>query len=45
MHAVLLKGANIGMGAIVAAVVDFDLPPYAIIGGYPSKIVGWSMKC
>jgi len=42
MRAVLLDGAIIGEGAIVgaAAVVDFEVPPYSIVAGSPSKIVG-----
>ena len=42
MRVVLLDGASIGEGAIVgaAAVVDFEVPPYSIVAGSPSKIVG-----
>jgi len=42
MRAVLLEGACIGEDAIVgaAAVVDFEVPPYSIVAGSPSKIVG-----
>lgn len=42
MRAVLLEGACIGEGAIVAAaaVVDFKVPPFAIVAGAPAKIVG-----
>lgn len=42
MRAVLLEGACIGEGAIVgaAAVVDFEVPPFSIVAGSPSKIVG-----
>jgi acetyltransferase-like isoleucine patch superfamily enzyme len=41
-RATLLKGARIGAGAIVgaAAVVDFDVPPLAIVAGNPARIVG-----
>ncbi|HEY5564569.1 MAG TPA: acyltransferase [Rhodothermia bacterium] len=40
-RAVLLKGARIGEGAIVgaAAVVDFAVPPFAVVGGNPARIV------
>lgn len=40
-RAVLLKGARIGEGAIVgaAALVDFEVPPYAVVGGNPARIV------
>ena len=43
-RAVLLAGANIGKGAIVgaAAVVDFAVPPEAIVAGNPARIVGWA---
>ena len=37
----ILSGVHIGQGAIVAAgaVVTKDVPPYAIIGGVPAKII------
>jgi acetyltransferase-like isoleucine patch superfamily enzyme len=40
--AVLLKGACIGDGAVIgaAAVVDFEVPPLAIVAGNPARIVG-----
>lgn len=43
-RAVLISGAHIGRGAIVAAaaVVDFAVPPYAIVAGNPARVVGWS---
>jgi len=43
-RAVLLSGAQIGEGAIVgaAAVVDFAIPPFAIVAGNPARIVGWA---
>lgn len=36
-------GASIGTGAVVlpGAVVVKDVPPFAIVGGVPAKIVGW----
>ncbi|MFC3809468.1 acyltransferase [Lacihabitans lacunae] len=39
--AVITKGVNIGKGAIVGAnaVVTKDVPPYAIVGGVPAKII------
>jgi len=42
--AVLLKGARIGDGAIVAAraVVDFAVPPGAIVAGNPACVVGFA---
>ena len=41
-RATLLRGARIGAGAIVgaAAVVDFEVPPLAIVAGNPASIVG-----
>jgi acetyltransferase-like isoleucine patch superfamily enzyme len=46
MRAVLLQGACIGEGAIIGAgaVVDYEVPPYSIVAGSPSKIVGWVKK-
>ncbi len=39
-RAVLLAGARIGNGAIVgaAAVVDFEVPAYALVAGNPAKV-------
>jgi acetyltransferase-like isoleucine patch superfamily enzyme len=41
-RAILLAGAHIGSGAIVgaAAVVDFEVPPFAIVAGNPARVVG-----
>jgi len=41
-HAVILMGVTIGDGAVVAAgaVVNCDVPPYAIVAGVPAKVVG-----
>jgi acetyltransferase-like isoleucine patch superfamily enzyme len=41
-RAILLRGADIGEGAIVgaAAVVDFPVPPFAIVAGNPAITVG-----
>jgi acetyltransferase-like isoleucine patch superfamily enzyme len=43
-QAVLLPGARLGDGAIVgaAAVVDFEVPPYAVVAGNPARLVGWA---
>jgi len=43
-RAVLLYGSEIGENAVVgaAAVVDFVVPPYAIVAGNPGRIVGWT---
>lgn len=39
--ATILSGVKIGQGAIVAAgaVVAKDVPPYAIVGGVPAKVI------
>lgn len=41
-RSIILPGVTIGKGAIVAAaaVVTKDVPPYAIVGGVPAKIIG-----
>jgi acetyltransferase-like isoleucine patch superfamily enzyme len=38
---IILSGVNIGRGAILAAgaVVSKDVPPYAIVGGVPAKVI------
>ena len=43
-RAVLVSGAMVGEGAIVgaAALVDFKVPPFAIVAGNPASIVGWA---
>jgi acetyltransferase-like isoleucine patch superfamily enzyme len=43
-RAVLLAGAKIGQGAIIGAgtVVDFEVPPYAVVAGNPARIVAWA---
>ena len=37
----ILSGVHIGQGAIIAAgsVVTKDIPPYAIVGGVPAKVI------
>lgn len=39
--ATILEGVNVGTGAIIAtrSVVTRDVPPYAIVGGNPAKII------
>lgn len=40
-NAVILKGVTIGTGSVVSAgaVVTKDVPPYAIVGGVPAKVI------
>ena len=41
MGARILKGVTIGRGAVIAAgaVVNRDIPPYAIVAGVPGKVI------
>lgn len=43
LGAIILKGVEIGNGAIIAAgsVVTKSVPPYAIVGGNPAKFIKW----
>ncbi len=40
-NAIVMSGVHIGQGAVVAAgaVVTKDVPPYAVVGGVPAKII------
>lgn len=40
-HSLIMDGVRIGTGAVIAAgsVVAKDVPPYAIVGGSPAKII------
>lgn len=44
--ATVLSGVHIGQGAVIAAgaVVTKDVPPYAIVGGVPAKIIGYRFE-
>lgn len=41
--AIIMKGVTVGNGAVIAsnAVVTKNVPPYAIVGGLPAKIIKW----
>lgn len=41
VDAIVLRGVTIGFGAVVAAnaVVTKDVPPFAIVGGVPAKLI------
>lgn len=43
LGAKILSGVTLGQGAVVAAgaVVVRDVPPYAVVGGVPAKIIRW----
>jgi chloramphenicol O-acetyltransferase type B len=39
--AMIMEGVNVGIGAIIAtrAVVTQDVPPYAIVAGFPARVI------
>lgn len=44
--ATILSGVHIGQGAVIAAgaVVTSDIPPYAIVGGVPAKVIKYRFE-
>ncbi len=45
-NAIILSGVHISQGAVVAAgsVVNMDVPPYAIVGGVPAKVLKYRFE-
>ncbi|QLS55327.1 MULTISPECIES: CatB-related O-acetyltransferase [Citrobacter] len=45
MRAMIMPGVTLGEGAVVAAgaVVTKDVPPYAVVGGNPAKIIKYRL--
>lgn len=43
---IVLSGVHIGQGAVIAAgaVVTKDVPPYAIVGGVPAKVIKYRFE-
>ena len=45
-NSIILSGVHIGQGAVIAAgaVIDKDMPPYAIVGGVPGKVIKYRFE-
>ena len=43
MNVSILDGVRVGQGAVLAAgaVVTSDIPPFAVAGGVPAKVIKW----
>jgi len=39
----ILRGVTVGRGSVIGAMslVNRDVPPYAVVGGIPAKVLGW----